>query len=94
MLEAQQQLFRAEISLAQTRRDQLVAVVNLYRALGGGMAGGGAGTRRRANRPGSAVKRGEEAGMSVGRATLGRFDPVSGVPSPWVGAGGMIMPRR
>ena len=46
VLEAQQQLFPAEISLAQTRRDQLVAVVNLYRALGGGwpaeerMAGG------------------------------------------------------
>ena len=36
VLEAQQQLFPAEISLAQTRRDQLVALVNLYRALGGG----------------------------------------------------------
>jgi multidrug efflux system outer membrane protein len=36
VLEAQQQLFPAEISLAQTRRDQLVAVVSLYRALGGG----------------------------------------------------------
>ena len=36
VLEAQQQLFPAEISLARTRRDQLVAVVNLYRALGGG----------------------------------------------------------
>jgi multidrug efflux system outer membrane protein len=36
VLEAQQQLFPAEISLAQTRRDQLVAVVTLYRALGGG----------------------------------------------------------
>jgi len=36
VLEAQQQLFPAELSLAQTRRDQLVAVVNLYRALGGG----------------------------------------------------------
>ena len=36
VLEAQQQLFPAEIGLAQTRRDQLVAVVNLYRALGGG----------------------------------------------------------
>ena len=36
VLDAQQQLFPAEISLAQTRRDQLVAVVNLYRALGGG----------------------------------------------------------
>src|SRR2546426_81884 len=36
VLEAQQQLFPAEIGLAQTRRDQLVAVVDLYRALGGG----------------------------------------------------------
>ena len=36
VLEAQQQLFPAEIGLAQTRRDQLVAVVSLYRALGGG----------------------------------------------------------
>jgi multidrug efflux system outer membrane protein len=36
VLEAQQQLFPAEIGLSQTRRDQLVAVVNLYRALGGG----------------------------------------------------------
>jgi outer membrane protein TolC len=33
---AQQQLFPAEIGLAETRRDQLVAVVDLYRALGGG----------------------------------------------------------
>ena len=36
VLEAQQQLFPAEIALARTRRDQLVAVVDLYRALGGG----------------------------------------------------------
>ena len=36
VLEAQQQLFPAEIGLAQTRRDQLAAMVNLYRALGGG----------------------------------------------------------
>lgn len=36
VLDAQQQLFPAEISLAQTHRDQLVAVVNLYKALGGG----------------------------------------------------------
>jgi len=36
VLEAQQQLFPAEIGLAQMRRDQLVAMVNLYRALGGG----------------------------------------------------------
>jgi multidrug efflux system outer membrane protein len=59
VLEAQQQLFPAEIGLAQTRRDQLVAVVNLYRALGGGWqaqertAGGGntpAGLRPGVNR--------------------------------------------
>jgi len=36
VLEAQQQLFPAELALARTRRDQRVAVVNLYRALGGG----------------------------------------------------------
>jgi len=39
VLEAQQQLFPAEIGLAQTRRDQLVAVVSLYKALGGGWQG-------------------------------------------------------
>ncbi|MBI3246872.1 MAG: efflux transporter outer membrane subunit [Deltaproteobacteria bacterium] len=36
VIESQQQLFPAENALAQTRRDQLVAVVQLYRALGGG----------------------------------------------------------
>jgi multidrug efflux system outer membrane protein len=36
VLEAQQQLFPAEIGWAQTRRDQLIAVVSLYKALGGG----------------------------------------------------------
>lgn len=36
VLDAQQQLFPAEISLVQTRRNQLVAAVNLYKALGGG----------------------------------------------------------
>jgi multidrug efflux system outer membrane protein len=36
ILEAQQQLFPAKNALAQTRRDQLIAVVNLYKALGGG----------------------------------------------------------
>jgi multidrug efflux system outer membrane protein len=36
VLEAQQQLFPAEAALAQTQRDQLIAVVNLYKALGGG----------------------------------------------------------
>lgn len=36
VLEAQQQLFPAQDALAQTMRDQLIAVVNLYKALGGG----------------------------------------------------------
>jgi len=36
VLEAQQQLFPAELSLARTERDQLLAVVSLYKALGGG----------------------------------------------------------
>ncbi len=36
VLDAQQQLYPAEVNLALTRRDQLVAVANLYRALGGG----------------------------------------------------------
>ena len=36
VIEAQQELFPAEDSLAQTQRDQLVATVNLYKALGGG----------------------------------------------------------
>jgi outer membrane protein, multidrug efflux system len=36
VLEAEQQLFPSEDALAQTQRDQLIAVVNLYKALGGG----------------------------------------------------------
>ena len=36
VLDAQQQLYPAEYALAQTERDQLLAVVDLYRALGGG----------------------------------------------------------
>jgi len=36
VLEAQQQLFPAQISLARTERDQELAVVSLYKALGGG----------------------------------------------------------
>lgn len=36
VLDAQQQLFPAEITLARTHLDQLLAVVNLYKALGGG----------------------------------------------------------
>jgi len=33
-----QLLYPAENALAQTQRDQLIAVVNLYKALGGGWA--------------------------------------------------------
>ncbi|HLY38086.1 MAG TPA: TolC family protein, partial [Candidatus Binatia bacterium] len=36
VLEAEQQLFPAELDFARTQRDQRVAVVALYRALGGG----------------------------------------------------------
>lgn len=36
VLEAQQLLFPSKDALAQTQRDQLIAVVNLYKALGGG----------------------------------------------------------
>jgi multidrug efflux system outer membrane protein len=38
VLDAQQQLFPAENDLARTRRDQLLVLVGLYRALGGGWA--------------------------------------------------------
>ena len=36
VLEAEQLLFPAEDALAQTQRDQLLVVVSLYKALGGG----------------------------------------------------------
>jgi multidrug efflux system outer membrane protein len=36
VIQAQQQLFPAEVALAQTRRDQYTVVVRLYSALGGG----------------------------------------------------------
>jgi len=36
VLEAQQQRFPAELNLARTQRDQLLAVVTLYKTLGGG----------------------------------------------------------
>jgi outer membrane protein, multidrug efflux system len=36
VLEAQQQLFPAELDLARTQRDERLAVVTLYKALGGG----------------------------------------------------------
>ena len=36
VLEAQQQLFPAQLSLTRTHRDELLVVVNLYKSLGGG----------------------------------------------------------
>jgi multidrug efflux system outer membrane protein len=36
VLEAQQQLFPSQLNLARTQRDQLLAVVSLYKTLGGG----------------------------------------------------------
>jgi len=36
VLEAQQQLFPSELNLARTQRDQLLIVVSLYKAFGGG----------------------------------------------------------
>lgn len=39
VLDAERSLFDVEISLASAQRDQLVAVVEVYRALGGGWAG-------------------------------------------------------
>ncbi len=36
VLEAQQQLFPAELNLARVERDQLLVIVQLYKALGGG----------------------------------------------------------
>jgi multidrug efflux system outer membrane protein len=38
VLDTERQLFEAELDLARTRRDELLAVVGLYRALGGGWA--------------------------------------------------------
>jgi multidrug efflux system outer membrane protein len=35
-LDADRDLFNAELNLAQTRRDELLALVQLYKALGGG----------------------------------------------------------
>lgn len=36
VIDAEQQLFPAQVAVAQTQRDQLLAVVGLYKALGGG----------------------------------------------------------
>jgi multidrug efflux system outer membrane protein len=35
-LDADRELFNAELSLAQTRRNELLSLVQLYKALGGG----------------------------------------------------------
>ena len=35
-LDADRDLFNAELSLAQAKRDELLSVVQLYKALGGG----------------------------------------------------------
>jgi len=36
VLEAQQQLFPAQLNLARTQRDELLSLVALYKSLGGG----------------------------------------------------------
>jgi len=46
VLTAQRDLFNAELSLARTRRNQLVSVVQLYKALGGGWSPGPGGPRQ------------------------------------------------
>ena len=43
VLTAQRSLFESELSLARTRRGQLISVVQLYKALGGGWSPGAAG---------------------------------------------------
>ena len=41
VLTAQQELFPAELSLAQSQRDERLVIVDLYRALGGGWSQAG-----------------------------------------------------
>jgi multidrug efflux system outer membrane protein len=36
VLEAQQQLFPAQLNLARTQRDQQLVIITLYKSLGGG----------------------------------------------------------
>lgn len=56
VLTAQRTLFEAELALARTRRNQLVAVMQLYKALGGGWGPGGAqADPARAARPAAAT---------------------------------------
>ncbi|MGP8239970.1 MAG: TolC family protein, partial [Limisphaerales bacterium] len=53
VLEAQQQLFPAQLNLARTERDQELAVVALYKALGGGWKNEGAASSASTMRPGA-----------------------------------------
>jgi multidrug efflux system outer membrane protein len=52
VLEAQQQLFPAQLNLARTERDQELAVVSLYKALGGGWKNEGGASSASTTRPG------------------------------------------
>ena len=56
VLDAMQQLFTAQNNLARTRRDRLVALVQLYRALGGGWANSGDSGASSAAAPATATK--------------------------------------
>jgi multidrug efflux system outer membrane protein len=62
VLEAQQQLFPAQLNLAGTQRDQQLVVVTLYKALGGGWQRetGGTSTSTEARHPGQDVANGNE----------------------------------
>jgi multidrug efflux system outer membrane protein len=57
VLEAQQQLFPTQINLARTQRDQLLAVVSLYKALGGGWPGEVKSTANRQDKEAAAHER-------------------------------------
>jgi len=72
VLDAQRSLFNSELTLAQTNRDQLVAMVQLYRALGGGWQDQG---------PSAAAAKPSPSGPSVIPPT-----PAQGAASPVVPA--------
>lgn len=55
VLEAEQQLYAAEYDLSQTQRDQLIAIVNLYKALGGGWSDAQVESSRQAQAANAAV---------------------------------------
>jgi multidrug efflux system outer membrane protein len=70
VLDAQRSLFSSELTLAQTNRDQLVAMVQLYKALGGGWQ----------EKPGSTP-----AGLPPATATApaaGAATPAAATPAP------------